>query len=200
MRSPARLLLVAQLSLFMGLFICVLLIPHYLFEVDEGGVSNYGTVAKTIIPYTVGFSACGIITIWAAYSLPRTTTSAKQLRPLLTVLGLLYIFVLLSTYPYKLSTLYNYLHQVAGAAIMLYSVGLGAWLSLFKTRSNTVLLLFAAQLIGFALAVLTHFRVIHILFIAELLESLAFGVLLVSSVGVLMNTHHTSAPSDLTPE
>lgn len=185
MRSPLRLLVTAQLCLFIGLLICVLLIPHFLFEANEGGVSNYGTYAKTVLPYTLAFGICGVATIWAARNLGRDDTDS-HLRPLLVVLGILYLFVLFSTYPYKLSAFYSNLHHIAGAALVIYSVALGSWLTLFKAHTTTVLALYTVQLIGFLLAVLTFLGAVHVLFVAELLGSTAFGALLI----VTMSSSH----------
>jgi len=187
MRSPVRLLLIAQLCLFAGLLICVLLMPHFLFEANEGGVSNYGTYAKTVVPYTLGFGGCGIITIQAALRISRKDTSRK----LLLTLGLLYLFVLLSTYPYKLDGFYHDVHELAGAALVIYTVAFGMWLSLRKTRSTPTLLLFTAQCLSFLLAALTYTRLIHILFIAEFLVSTAFGTLLICSFKQLASTDET---------
>jgi hypothetical protein len=186
MRSPVRLLLIAQLCLFACLLLCVLLIPHFLFESNEGGVSNYGTYAKTIIPYTLGFGVCGLLTLRAAVLYPGGNT----VRRMLIILGILYLLVLCSTYPYKLDTLYDNLHQAVGTALVLYTVLLGAWLLVFKAHSVVTLMLFTAQLIGFLLAVCTFFGLIHVLFIAELLESTAFGALLVTVMEQITEVRH----------
>lgn len=185
MRSPVRVLLVAQLCLFVCLLLCVLLIPHFLFESNEGGVSNYGTFVKTVIPYTLGFGICGVLTIRAAILVPK-----QRLRLLLIILGALYLFVLLSTYLYKHSVFLDDLHHGAGGLLVLYTVAFGVWLSTFKARSTVTLLLLAVQLIGFLLAVLTFIGVLHVLFIAELLESLAFGALLVVAVPRFTEVRH----------
>lgn len=184
MRSPARLLFVSQLCLSIGLFVCVLLMPHFLFESNEGGVSNYGTYTKTVIPYTFGFGICGILTLRVA----RISTN-RMMHRLLWILGLLYLFVLISTYPYKLDATYDNIHHAAGASLLIYSLGFGMWLSLFRARSIATIALFTAQLIGFLMAILTSLGVLHVLFIAELLSSLAFGVLLTVATAVTEVRH-----------
>lgn len=193
MRSPVRLILLAQLCLFVCVVICVLLIPHFLFESNEGGVSNYGTYAKTIIPYTLGFGICGLLTIRAAV----VSAGTHTVRRLLFILGILYLLVLCSTYPYKHNTLYSNLHHTAGAALVLYTVAYGAWLLVCKPRSVVPLALFTAQLIGFLLAVLTYVSIVHVLFIAELLESTAFGALLVVTTNSDRLRVHAASPHSI---
>lgn len=178
MHSPKQLLLVAQLCLLLSLAVCVLLIPHFLFDSNEGGVSNYGTYTKTIIPYSVGFSICGLVTVRAAFLYPRS----NRMRPLLAILGLLYILVLLSTYPYKQGALFNSLHHILSALLVLYALGYGTWLALFRTHSIRTRLLYAAQLSGFLLALLTFLGSMHLLFIGEFLENTSFGGVLVFSL------------------
>lgn len=189
MQHVVRLLIIAQLSLFFGLLICTVLIPHFLFESNEGGVSNYGMYAKTIVPYTLGFGICGFATLLAAQSVSKTMVDRMVLYPLLVILGILYSLVLVSTYPYKVSASFDQLHQLAGVLLLAYSVGTGIWLTIFKARSSATLLLFFAQLVGFLLAVATYLGFLHMLFIAELVESTAFGALLVVSVARLSRAH-----------
>lgn len=178
MHSPLRLLLIAQICLLTCLAVCILLIPHFLFEANEGGVSNYGTYARTVVPYSLGFGICGLFTILAALHCPST----HALRPLLITLGLLYLFVLFSTYPYKQRPFYDTLHHIAGMLLVGYTLAMGTWLALFKVPSVRSRLLFAVQLCGFLLALLTVTGTLHLLFIAELLENTAFGAVLLSSV------------------
>ena len=168
---PKRLIFVAQLSLFAGLIICTLLIPHFLFESNEGGISNYGTYAKTIIPYTLGFGICGLLTVRAALRIP---SERKYLRWSLIILGGLYLLVLLSTYPYKLNSLFDGIHQLVGVALVSYSLILGAWLALKRSRHTATVLLFSVQCIGFVLAALTYFGFTNTLFISEIVGSVSF--------------------------
>jgi hypothetical protein len=181
----ARHMLFAQLGLFAGLFVCFLLIPHFLLESNEGGVSNYGTYLKTVVPYTLGLGICGISTIRAAGTLPAATVSRYLLQWSLRILGLLYLLVLLSTYPYKLNIIFDTIHQYVGVTLVLYMLALSVWLALVFVRGTVNILLLISESVGFLLATATYFNLIHILFIAELLMSAAFGVLLVRTADML---------------
>jgi len=174
--KAVRYLLLGQVSLFGFTLLCVLLIPHFLLERNEGGVSNYGLYAKTVVPYTLAFGLCGLLTLWSARFIAKEN---KAFKTALASLGILLIAALLSTYPYKINDTFNTIHVDIGIALAFLELGLGAWFALFLARDIKNIVLFAIQLIGFILGILTHFGAIHILFVTELLTSLAFGIILV---------------------
>jgi hypothetical protein len=183
MQNSRQLIIFGQVSLFLFLFICFLLIPHFLLEANEGGVSNYGTYAKTVVPYTLAFALCGLLTIRAAVRLPRHVIHRRYLMKALMLLGVLYFAVLLSTYLYKLNHNLNNLHVLAGTMLAIYSMILSGWFVLVLAPSGKHRIIFLLQSLGFVITILTYFGYIDILFIAELLTSGAFGVLLVETIG-----------------
>jgi len=182
MNRTARLIMLGQLSLFLCLSICFLLIPHFLFESDEGGVSNYGTYARTIVPYTLGFGVCGVLTIRAALSLPKGS-SYRTLRRALILLGALYLLELFSTYPYKVNDIFNNIHVFISAVSALYCMAIGIWFALSVARNPVNITLMLVQSLGFVVAALTYLSYLHVLFIAEMFTGAIFGVLLVHTVG-----------------
>jgi hypothetical protein len=178
MRSAAKFILYAQLSLFGFLLLCVFLIPHFLFEANEGGVSNYGTYAKTVIPYTLGLGLCGVFTICASFSVPKEA-GRHLLRRALYVLGALYLLELLSTYFYKRSDVFNDIHVYISMAGAVYGTVLSTWLALSVARNTLNNMLLLTQFAGFTAAALTYFEHWNIIFIAESLTTVAFGAILV---------------------
>ena len=170
--KAARYVLLGQLSLFFFLFICFLIIPHFLLKPNEGGVSNYGLYAKTVVPYTLAFGLAGILNLQAARFI-----SGKPLRRTVMVVGFLLLAALLSTYPYKVNRALNDIHIYVGIILLTTEMIAGIWFGCFLARNATNIILLLILLIGFLFASLTFFGVIHILFVAELLTSLAFGVL-----------------------
>lgn len=182
MHPTARQLQIAQLALLIGLVVCLVLLPRFLFETNEGGISNYGTYARTVVPFTLGFGLCGVFTIMAAWSLPRQTLKYRWLKGALLVSGLLYFLVMVSTYPYKLGHGFDALHVYAGVALVLWDMAFGSWLALILEHNWVNVALLVVQYIGFTLALLTYLGPLHTLFIAECLTSAAFGTLLVRSV------------------
>jgi hypothetical protein len=181
MNHAARLVMFAQLSLFLCLFACFLLMPHFLFESNEGGVSNYGTYARTVIPYTIGFALCGVLTIRAAFSLPKEA-SYRTLQRVLLLLGTLYLLELLSTYAYKLNNTFNNVHVYISVISAAYCMAIGVWLALSIARNAVNVSLVLVQSLGFVVAGLTYLGYLHVLFIAEMGTGVVFGTLLVCAI------------------
>lgn len=194
MRSAVRLLAYAQTALFLGLAICLSLLPHFLFESNEGGISNFGTHATTIVPFSFGFAVCGLLTIQASFSLPRGIASYKDMRGALFILGLLYLVVLSSTYPYKVNHVLDTFHVYASVALIIWNMVLGTWLALFAARDRINGALLCIQYVAFAFAVLTYVGTVHTLFIVECGVSAAFGILLLRSMHTLLHRSNETAP------
>jgi len=182
-----RYILLGQLSLFGFLLVCLLLIPHFLLAPNEGGVSNYGLYAKTVVPYSLAFGLCGLLTLVSARFLPKELPAYAAVKRALISLGFLLIAVLLSTYPYKVNNTFNEIHIYAGSALAFLEMGLGLWFAAVLVRNIKNILLLVIQLTGFGLGILTHFGLIHILFVSELVTSLAFGALLIRTIITLSN-------------
>lgn len=182
MRSSVRLLVYAQICLWLFLFVCFLLIPHYLLQRDEGGISNYGVYRATIVPYTLAFGACGLLTLQAAHVLPERTVRRKPVWRILVIFGWLCFFVLESTYLYQVGGALDGIHIVAGLVLSIFQVWAALWFGRAFPRDVLQDCLLALQLVGFVLGVLTFVGILQVLFIAEVTASVAFGSLLVRTV------------------
>src|ERR1017187_5001882 len=111
-----------QVSLIGGLAVCFALVPSYLRS--EGGISNYGTLRKTVVFYTLAFGLAAFFTGLAAYRLRRQHRRyQKALTYNLYILTALLVFVLLSTYPYKLNNALGYVHELADIALFVFVLG-----------------------------------------------------------------------------
>jgi hypothetical protein len=179
MTKVSRYLLYSQLSLYMGLLVCLVLLPKYLLEHDEGGISNYGVHALTVVPYTLAFGLCGLFILKAAASMQPGARSSATLKRALYLLGTLFLFALVTTYFYKLNHIFDDLHILSGILLFVTEMTLGVWFALAISRNTGNSLLLAAQIIGFLLSFLTFIGALHILFIAQLLTSISFSSLLV---------------------
>jgi len=167
-----RLLAVGQFSFFICLAVCTALIPH--FAKTGGGVSNYGLYAKTIPFYTLGFALSAITAIWAG-------TLVKESRLLgrsLIILGILMLAVLASTYPYKVNTTFDFIHQGVSQVLFVFEVWFGVWLAFYYRDQAAAKLLFIAQCVSALIALLTILGLFHLLFISQILTGLSFGALL----------------------
>lgn len=176
MTKVVRYVALSQLSFFACLSICFITMPRFLLERNEGGVSNYGVHWQTVVPYTLAFLLCSMFLMRAAFVLPRSH-SGKLRVALLAVVGSL-LLVLCSTYPYKLDATFKNIHIAAGVELFCLEIMLAFWLALAFLRDGLGAAILAAQLAGFLLAALTLIGKVHLLFVAQMTTSLAFGLLL----------------------
>jgi hypothetical protein len=153
--------------------------PGFLFERNEGGVSNYGIHRVTIVPYTLAFLLCGIFILQAVRFIPRTPRSYILLRYALCALACLLLIGLTTTYTYKINTSFKNLHVVSVILIFCFEMAMAIWISLVLDRNWANILLLAIQALGFTIALLTYIGTMHLLFVSQIITSLAFGVLLV---------------------
>jgi hypothetical protein len=177
-----RFALLGQLALFVFRLFCFLLIPHFLLQPDEGGVSNYGLYEKTVVPYSLAFGLVSICTTISALNLPK---EQRSLRTSLFYLSGLYLLVLLTTYPYKLNDTLNSIHSDSGALLFISMSVLGIWLATVVARHLVTTVLCIFELMAFGLAVLNYYGYLHVLFIAEGLTGSLFGLLLIQCLSIL---------------
>jgi len=185
MKTSTRLALLGQLLFVAGIALCTALLPHFAFERNEGGVSNYGVHAQTVVPFSIAFLGCGACTVAAGLRFDaRKVRAARCVKPLLIFVGLMLITVALTTYPYKVSAFFDDVHEAVSSAYVLVELAIGFYFwRLARTRLATAF--FGAQALGFVLAAATYFGALHVLFIAEVLAGCAFGALLVDALSAL---------------
>jgi hypothetical protein len=185
-RSPlVRSVVASQVALFAFLAVCIAIEPAYLFRRNEGGLSNFGVHAATVVPYTLAFLLCAIFLGRAASLVTVVDPTTRAFRTMLLVLACLLVAVLGSTYPYKTSQLLHGVHIAVGVVTVCFESAASIWIALAVAKDRWSLAALCAQLVGLLLAALTFFGQLHVLFAAQLLTSLAFGVLLVRGARVV---------------
>ena len=163
-------------TIFMAaLVVCFTLRPQFLRS--EGGFSNYGVTAVTVAPFTVAFVAASVGSWISAQRLAGQRSFIWALR----ILAALFLAVMLSTYPYKLNSFYDQLHQLAGIALFAYELGMGVWF-VIKRPNLAYVGLFVVQLAGNVAGLVTILGKVHLLFVSQFVVGLAFGILLVRSI------------------
>lgn len=177
MAKVARYIGLSQLSFFAFLSVCIIIMPGFLLERNEGGVSNDGVHWQTVVPYTLAFLLCSIFLMRAAFVLRQLQTSGRLCAALLIVAGSL-LLVLGSTYPYKLNVMFKDIHIAAGVELFCLEIGLAFWLTFTFLRSAPGVVLLTIQIAGFLLAALTLAGRLHLLFVSQIITSLAFGLIL----------------------
>jgi hypothetical protein len=176
--KPARLVLWSQLSLNGFLLVCLALLPNFLFERNEGGVSNYGVHNQTVVFYTLAFGLSAGLLMAAARSLSATNKSLTAVKRVFYLLGSLFILVLVTTYPYKIDQTLDNFHILAAMMLFVAELVAGGWFALGLAKDRVNLLFFGLYVVGFGLAALTLAGALHVLFISQLLTSLSFGALI----------------------
>ena len=180
MQKITKLVLASQVA-FLGLIaVCVVITPHFLFSRNEGGMSNYGVHASTVVFYSLAFIVSAGLLLLAARTLPKVPDN-RLLRRVFLVTAFSLLVVLLTTYPYQHNNTLGNIHTAVNVWTFCFETFAAVWIALFfhRTAVNVVLLL--AQLAAFVLLVLVFLGTIHLLFVAQILTTLAYGLLLVTS-------------------
>jgi hypothetical protein len=171
----------SQCALFLGWGVCIVVVPHFLFERDEGGVSNFGLHADTVVPYSLAFLVCSAFLWRAAGGIDGVDADCRRFRVELQVLASLLLLVLVTTYAYKANSFLHGVHVVAGVAITCFESFAACWMVAAFVRTPVVLVLLGVELLGFVVAALTLLGRVHLLFVSQLLTSVAFGLLLIAA-------------------
>ncbi len=182
MSVTTRLVVWSQLSFFAFLGVCIGLMPRYLLSSDQGGISNYGIHAATVVPYTLALLVSGVLLLVAARTAPAAPRSARVLRAGMCAVGVLSVLVLASTYAYKVNTALHTAHVAVASVAVVVEIVLGAWIAAtIRRRPRVTALACCALVAGGALAALTLASVLHLLFVSQLLTSASFAVLLIAA-------------------
>jgi uncharacterized membrane protein len=177
--SFTRLVAMSQAAFFGLLFVCIALHPGYLFARNEGGVSNFGVHAATVVPFTGAFGLCAWLLLLASLAMPRTAPERSRLAIVLAAFAVVLVGVLATTYPYQHGPVLHDVHVATGAAAVCFEAAVAAWLLASFRRDAVDVVAGGVELVGFALAVATVAGALHVLFVSQLLTVGALGVLLV---------------------
>lgn len=186
-RRPDWYIVAGQSILGLCLLVCLVLVPHYFFSRNQGGVSNYGTDPHTRLLFVAGFGAAALGTFLAALALHSSSAASKRFRASLFGISLLYLLVMASTFPYKISPAYRHLHEQAAVTLFAGMLAIVVWLLFTTTRDSKVNLALALFFLGFITAALTQAGLVHLLFTAQVVCGFSFGYLL--KHGVASHTH-----------
>lgn len=176
MKTVTRYLWLSQISLVSLLVLCCLILPSVVIR--NGGVSNFGNAVATVVPYTLSFVLSSVFLCLAAYELVHLSSGSRRIAALLVVMALLNILVLLSTFPRHRSLAYSELHDDLGIVLFAYQFVLSIWFVAKRHNLQSSLMLLT-QAIGSLIGLLSIIKIIHFLFIGQLVGAAAFGLLLV---------------------
>ena len=162
---------------FVGmLVVATALDPAVATHRDEGGVSNFGVHAATVVPYALGFAGAAVLLWLAAAALaPSSRGLAVGLRWLAAAL----VAVLGSTFAYQHGPALHGLHVAVATAASVYETAFGIWLAACVARDALGLAACAVQVAAAAVALGALLSLEHRLFAAQLVGAAAFAVLVV---------------------
>jgi hypothetical protein len=169
-------LVASQAALCGSIGVCVLIDPTTVLGADEGGVSNFGVHAATVVPYSLGFVLGAALLAASGRILGRATgVRAVAGRGFEVVAGLL-AAVLVSTYPYRLDVAWRDVHLAAAAGLFVAEAVLLVWLVSTVSSRRWHLVPAAVWLTGFVVAAATSLGVGHLLFAGQAVATGGFAV------------------------
>lgn len=174
MKTATQTVLYSQLALLASLLVCLLIAPEVLFSLNQGGISNYGTMANTFLVFSLGFGTCIALLVKASWLI-----GAGSYKNLLVILAGGFGLVTLSTYAYKLNPLLENIHITIAFGFVIFQAGLGWYLAKINGFDRLSRIFLAVQMSSFGFGLLTVFEVAQILFTAQLVGAIGFGSLLV---------------------
>jgi hypothetical protein len=166
----------SQLAFALFIAVCVALHPGVVLKINEGGLSNYGVHLTTALPYTLALALASTLSYRATRSLHTSRRESRHFKLLLLIYSGLALLTLATTFGYTLDTPQRDLHVAVGVVITVFECAASVWM--YYVVRHLVLVL-AVGLIGFVLAILTFFGVVHLLFFSQVLIGGAFALLLV---------------------
>lgn len=168
-------LYLSQALLLVSLLICSLIIPSV--AIKNGGVSNYGNHLSTFGLYVFGFSANCLYIYLAARLIQSLRLKLNFVVSCLKLISLLTLLVLISTFPRHFSYTFSAIHDYLGIALFLANFALSLWL-VNKAMSKSSLSLILIEAFGSVVGLLSIIKVVHFLFIGQIIGALGFALLL----------------------
>jgi hypothetical protein len=173
-----------QWNLIVFVLLSISLHPGFVLKRDEGGFSNYGIHAKTVIPYSLTYLGCVFFTLLAVKCLPEIGHDTKVLTTLLRSYALICFLLLVSTYGYSLNSPLKDIHGAIGLIAMAFDPAASVWLFLRTNKSGWDRAWLGIEAAGVVLGVIDIIDIAHVLFAAQAVVALGFGFLLARG------THH----------
>jgi hypothetical protein len=168
-----------ELAFLFFIILSVALHPGFVLKSDEGGMSNYGLHIKTAVPYTLSIGLLALYNRLAASRYFGSDKRSRRLRFILRSYCVVLLAVLLSTYFYSLNVGLRDIHFALGTLLIILVGFASLWMYQLWRVSLPVTLLLAFQLSGDALALLTVFGDVHVLFLAEMMSNIGFASFLI---------------------
>jgi len=185
-------LIISQLSIFILLSICSLIIPSV--ARTNGGVSNFGNYSSTVGLYSLGFSLCVLFLWLAADNILSKDLNFKKVAYAIFLIGFLYLMVLVSTFPRHLSFAYSRVHDYLGIALFVIEFLMSLWI-IIKKHTNRSLGVFGLEIIGMLIGLLTILKFVHLLYVGQTVGTIGFGLLMIIYLPQILNNFKLKKPA-----
>jgi hypothetical protein len=181
-------LVCGQICLSGGLLICIAARPRGL--ATNNGISYYGTLWQTFVPYAVALLGSAFFTRRALLAIAPAVPASRpgprlDLRRTANLLAVLLLAIAVT--PYSLGLLFDWVHTVVSTVLFLLQLILAIQLIRWTDGGAPSLCLFFAQLTGALIAARyvlpRHGFLLH----GQVLFELAFGGLLIRSATLLQS-------------
>ncbi len=166
-----RYYLLGQISLFVSIGLCVLLLPKGLSTND--GISYYSGHKSTFFPYSLGLLATAAFTYKAVQTLPKTINSTIK-NAVMVIPVLLLVLVI---FPYNYNRSMQLIHTLLSSALILYQLLLAGFITLTTARSRLHYLLLGLLFIEIIVSLFYLSPVKGYLLEGEIAFELTFGLL-----------------------
>ncbi len=127
--------------------------------------------------FSLGFWTAIILLIRASQRI-----QIYQLKAYINIVIVGYLLVVLSTYPYKLNVVFENIHITIGFVVAISQLFIGWKLLHFNPVDKLSKVAFGIQIFGFCLGILTIFEIAKVLFAAQIVSGLGFGVLFAHTI------------------
>lgn len=184
-----RYLIYAQAGFFLCLSVAVAINATGFSQ--NRGLSFYGEHWDTAVPFGLGFLLCDYFLLRAGRILTRFSRT-RVFDPLLRILAMLLLMILLT--PDNLNNVYAWMHILASALLFLFELGFAVWLTLRIHRDMFTWFLLSGQLIAGAVAMFSELQATRYLSEGSLFYQVFFGILLVWTIGKLIDQLRSRQP------
>lgn len=162
-----------QVWLYGWLAVTIALWPGLVLKRHEVGLSQYGLHQRTAPTYALAYLGCALLS-WNAAALSRTPWFTRLLR----LYGTLLVLALLSTFGYQTWSALHLVHELLGAALLVFEPVATGLLLRHRGPSCTALAAGLAAGVGSVLAVLDVARLWPVLFAAQTCLGVGFALAL----------------------
>ena len=145
--------------------------------IKNGGVSNFGNHVSTVVPYVLAFLLNVVFIYLASRAILKLGSRLAYIARALMLLSVLTLIVFISTFPRHYNFTYSDIHDDLGIVLYSYEFLISVWIVMKRPTAMAKALL-SMQAIGSMVGLLSALKVIHFLFLGQIVGAAGFGLLI----------------------